>query len=80
MSTASSIPFPLLRGMTAAITGGTTGLGRGIAMEFIRQGCNVIVNRLGLPCDEGHRKSLLEDAAKIREDSAQRGDQYPVGG
>ncbi|KAL3491950.1 hypothetical protein BJX62DRAFT_251035 [Aspergillus germanicus] len=31
----------ILKGKTAAITGGTTGIGRAIALEFIRQGCNV---------------------------------------
>ncbi|KAK7902431.1 hypothetical protein LTR67_002076 [Exophiala xenobiotica] len=63
----SSIPWPLLRGKTAAITGGTTGVGRGICLEYIRQGCNVAVNHLGLERDEVHRKSLYDEVAKIRE-------------
>ncbi|KIV84574.1 hypothetical protein PV11_00347 [Exophiala sideris] len=75
----SSIPSPLLRGKTAAITGATTGIGRAIALEFIRQGCNVAANHLGLPRDETHRISLLEEAASIRQESADRGDLYLAG-
>ena len=75
----SSIPWPLLRGKTAAITGGTTGIGRAISLEFIRQGCNVAVNHLGIPCDEAHRRSLLQEAATIREEGVGRDDQYPAG-
>jgi L-rhamnose 1-dehydrogenase len=75
----SSIPWPLLRGKTAAITGGTTGIGRAISLEYIRQGCNVAVNHLGLPRDEVHLKSILEEAERIRHDSINRGDQYPAG-
>jgi L-rhamnose 1-dehydrogenase len=75
----SAIPWPLLRGKTAAITGGTTGIGRAISLEFVRQGCNVAVNHLGLPRDELHRRGILEEAAKIRQENVARGDQYPVG-
>ena len=53
----------LLKGKTAAITGGTTGIGRAIGLaiglEYIRQGCNVAINHLGLSKDESHRHSLL---------------------
>ena len=31
----------LLAGKTAAITGGTTGIGRAITLEYLRQGANV---------------------------------------
>ena len=43
------------------------GVGRGICLEYIRQGCNVAVNHLGLERDEVHRKSLYDEVAKIRE-------------
>lgn len=36
----------LLQGKTAIITGGTTGIGRAIALEYVRQGANVVVNHL----------------------------------
>lgn len=75
----SLIPIPLLAGKTAAITGATTGIGRAIALEFIRQGCNVAANHLGLPLDEVHRKSLLDEAATIRQESMKGGDQPQAG-
>ncbi|KAJ5317530.1 hypothetical protein PENANT_c036G03098 [Penicillium antarcticum] len=53
----------LLKGKTAAITGGTTGIGRAIVLEFVRQGCNVAVNHLGL--DNSHTHSLLEEVKAI---------------
>lgn len=55
----------MLKGKTAAITGGTTGIGRAIVLEFIRQGCNVAVNHLGLPKDEVHRHSLLQEVKAL---------------
>ncbi|KAI9729550.1 MAG: hypothetical protein M1834_006746 [Cirrosporium novae-zelandiae] len=64
-----SIQWPLLKGLTAAITGGTTGIGRAITLEFIRQGCNVAVNHLGAERDEPHRVSLLQEADEIRNKS-----------
>ncbi|KAF6819060.1 short-chain dehydrogenase [Colletotrichum musicola] len=56
----------LLRGKTAAVTGGTTGIGRQITLEYLRQGANVAVNHLGLPRDEHHRLSLHEEAEAMR--------------
>ncbi|KAK0643940.1 short chain dehydrogenase [Cercophora newfieldiana] len=55
----------LLAGKTAIITGGTTGIGRAIALAFLAQGCNVAVNHLGLPRDEPHLTSLLSEAALL---------------
>ena len=55
----------ILRGKTAAITGGTTGIGRAIALEYIRQGCNVTINHLGLSKDEHLRHSLLEEVESL---------------
>ncbi|CZR67013.1 related to short-chain alcohol dehydrogenase [Phialocephala subalpina] len=56
----------ILEGKVAAITGGTTGIGRAIALEYLRQGCNVAINHLGLPKDEVHKLSLLEEAAALK--------------
>jgi L-rhamnose 1-dehydrogenase len=64
----------LLVGKTAIITGGTTGIGRAIALEYVRQGCNVVVNHLDLPRDKPHLDSLLSDAAAIREADASAGE------
>ncbi len=56
----------LLRGKTACITGGTTGIGRAIALAYLRQGANVVVNHLDLPRDTELKKSLLKTAAEIK--------------
>ncbi|KAF7561140.1 hypothetical protein G7046_g3010 [Stylonectria norvegica] len=58
-----------IAGKTAAITGGTTGIGRAIKLEYLRQGVNVAVNHLGLSKDEPLRKSLLEEARRIRSEA-----------
>ena len=60
------MPHYLLLSKSAAITGGTTGIGRAIALEYIRQGCNVAVNHLNLPSDSHHKASLLSEAAAIK--------------
>ncbi|KAI0967279.1 3-oxoacyl-reductase [Xylaria arbuscula] len=59
-------PTNLLAGKTAIITGGTTGIGRAIALEYIRQGANVVVNHLDLGRDRPHLTSLLSEAESIR--------------
>lgn len=56
----------LLQGKTAIITGGSTGIGRAIALEYIRQGCNVVINHLDLPRDQSHFDSLLSEAAALK--------------
>ncbi|KAI1204424.1 3-oxoacyl-reductase [Annulohypoxylon truncatum] len=56
----------LLEGKTAIITGGTTGIGRAIALEYIRQGCNVVVNHLGRDNDAPHLESLIAEAASLK--------------
>lgn len=56
----------LLAGKTAIISGGTTGIGRAICLEFLRQGCHVAVNHLDLPQDRVHLDSLVAAAAEIQ--------------
>jgi L-rhamnose 1-dehydrogenase len=55
----------LLAGKTAIITGGTTGIGRAICLEFLRQGANVVVNHLGLEKDQQHLDSLVAEAEAL---------------
>lgn len=70
----SALPaWNILKGKTAAITGGTTGIGRAIVLAYITQGCNVAVNHLGLQKDEVHRHSLLEEAKKIEDQGIEAG-------
>lgn len=65
--------WQLLKGKTAAITGGITGIGRAIALEFIRQGCNVAINHLGLEKDKPLRHSLLEEVKALHQLAATEG-------
>ncbi|KAF4595292.1 glucose 1-dehydrogenase [Ophiocordyceps camponoti-floridani] len=63
----------LLAGKTAIITGGTTGIGRAICLEYLRRGASVVVNHLG---DEGgrrHAESLAEEAARSSSSSSSPG-------
>jgi L-rhamnose 1-dehydrogenase len=59
-------PSNLLAGKTAILTGGTTGIGRAITLEFLRQGCSVAVNHLGLEKDQPHLDSLVAEAEAIK--------------
>ncbi|KYK58031.1 hypothetical protein DCS_05044 [Drechmeria coniospora] len=68
-----SMPRGLLDGKTAIITGGTTGIGRAICLEFLRQGAHVVVNHLGLGRDQPHLESLLAEAAALRGTAASAG-------
>lgn len=68
----------LLKGKTAAITGGTTGIGRAIVLAYITQGCNVAVNHLG-NSDE-HRHSLFEEVKAIRNKGIPAGDILELAG
>ncbi|KAL4886964.1 hypothetical protein BJY04DRAFT_176938 [Aspergillus karnatakaensis] len=70
----------ILRGKTAAITGGTTGIGRAIALEYIRQGANVAINHLGLPKDEHLRHSLLEEVDLLHKKGKPAGEVLEIAG
>lgn len=76
----------VLQGKTAAITGGTTGIGRAIALEYLRQGANVAINHLGLNRDAKHVQSLIEEHAAIQtekidgEDSSKAGELLEIVG
>ena len=59
-------PTNLLAGKTAILTGGTTGIGRAITLAFLKQGCSVAVNHLGLASDKAHLDSLVAEAAALR--------------
>jgi L-rhamnose 1-dehydrogenase len=66
LTTMAPSRWRILEGKSAAITGGTTGIGRAIALEYLRQGCNVAINHLGLERDEVHKDSLLKEAAVLK--------------
>ncbi|KAL1896521.1 L-rhamnose-1-dehydrogenase [Sporothrix stenoceras] len=59
-----SIP-QLLVGKVAGVTGGLTGIGRAIALDYIRHGAKVGINHLGGAGDEPHLKSFLEEAKAL---------------
>jgi L-rhamnose 1-dehydrogenase len=75
-----SSPLHLLPSKTAAITGGTTGIGRAIALSFLSHGCNVAVNHLALASDVPHRDSLIAEAAAIKARDALAGELIDVPG
>lgn len=73
-------PTNLLAGKTAIITGGTTGIGRAIALAFLAQGCDVVVNYLPPsspssssdpnPNPDPDLTSLLSEAAALQTSSS----------
>lgn len=73
-------PTSLLSSKNAAITGGTTGIGRAIALGFLAQGCNVAVNHLGLASDASLLASLIEEAKALKEKDAGAGELIEVQG
>ena len=72
-SRCTSTKLHLLRGKTAIITGGTTGIGRAIALGYVRHGANVLVNHLGLEKDKAQLTSLLHEASALKAADAQAG-------
>ncbi|KAK3196346.1 hypothetical protein K4F52_000728 [Lecanicillium sp. MT-2017a] len=63
----------LLVGKTAMITGGTTGIGRAICLQYLKQGADVIVNHLGAEKDSAHLQSLISEAAGLAKDNPDAG-------
>lgn len=62
----------ILAGKTAVITGGTTGIGRAICLEYLRQGANVAVNHLGLEKDQAHLDSLVAEADSLLKEAGSK--------
>jgi len=52
----------LLEGKATAITGGASGIGRAITLEYLRQGASVAVNHLGDAWSNSQFESLLVEA------------------
>lgn len=52
-----------MRGLTAVITGGATGMGRSIGLEFARRGVNVAFNYIELPHRDVSAQALLTETA-----------------
>lgn len=63
----------LLKGKTALITGGTTGIGRAICLQYLKQGADVLVNHLGLEKDQVHLDSLIAEADRLRQEDSESG-------
>ncbi|KAF2238518.1 NAD(P)-binding protein, partial [Viridothelium virens] len=56
----------LLVGKAAAITGGVIGIGRAIALDFLRHGASVTVNFMDDELSRQHFKSLQREASSIQ--------------
>ena len=52
----------LLTNKVAAITGGVTGIGRAIALAYLRHGARVVVNHYPDPTSAAHFQDMLAEA------------------
>lgn len=65
MATISTPPaVQLLANKVAAITGGVTGIGRAIALEYLRQGAHVAVNHLGDDASTAQFEAMLKGSSE----------------
>jgi 3-oxoacyl-[acyl-carrier protein] reductase len=55
------------RGKVAIVTGGATGLGRHISMEFGRLGCHVAFCFVNMPCDVRDRDAVDQFVSEVRQ-------------
>lgn len=55
----------LLAGKNMAITGGVTGIGRAIAIDYLAHGANVAVNHFGDPKSAEQFQTLLDEASQV---------------
>lgn len=76
----SPVRIHLLPSHIAAITGGTTGIGRAITLAFLRHGCHVAVNHLGLASDAALLSSMLSEAAALKAEDPDAGEVVEVVG
>ncbi|GAD96960.1 hypothetical protein PVAR5_5628 [Paecilomyces variotii No. 5] len=55
----------LLVGKVAAITGGLTGIGKAIALEYLRHGARVAINHLGSPTEDALLETMNKEADEV---------------
>lgn len=70
----------LLARKVAAITGGTTGMGKAITLEYIKQGANIAINHLGLEKDSASFNSLIQEAKEIQANDPKAGQFFDLVG